>query len=111
MAENAAKQQTNKKKGKRGEHLREYSFKPGQSGNPGGRPKGPTITTEIRKLIADPKLREAIAKRVVHDILKGKFPQLKETLDRTEGKVPDRNEVTTGDKPFKVYIEIDTDKV
>jgi len=65
----------------------------------------------LNRLIADPKLREAIAKRVVHDILKGKFPQLKEVWDRTEGKVPDRNEHTTGEKPFKIYVEVKTEKV
>lgn len=71
-----------------------HPFQPGQSGNPGGRPKNRSITAELRKLIDEgfqgKDLAEALAAKAVKCALEGdhKFWQL--VMERIEGKVPDR---------------------
>jgi len=73
-------------------------WKPGQSGNPGGRPKGKSITARLRKILDSEytdgrTVADHIVDIVVKEILKpsGKYGfntgLLKEILDRTEGKV------------------------
>ncbi len=80
----------------------EHQFKPGQSGNPGGRVKGESITARLRRILdseAKPGLpfAEQLAKAMVTEACKGKFPFAKEILDRLEGKVPDRIAGADGD--------------
>jgi hypothetical protein len=76
------------------EHTR---FRKGQSGNPGGRPKGRSITAALRELLDREHngrvIAELIAERLVRDALQGKFPQAKEILDRSDGRVTERHEV------------------
>ena len=72
-------------------------WKPGQSGNPGGKPKGESITAKLRKVLDQPytpdgkTVADHIVDTIVNEILKGKngfnTPLLKELLDRVEGKV------------------------
>lgn len=71
-------------------------FKEGQSGNPGGRPAGKSITAELRKLIDSgtnaedmAKILFGMAKRMSPDQIKA----LKELLDRTDGKVMETHKV------------------
>jgi len=63
-------------------------FRPGQSGNPAGRPPGP-LTASIRDLLHkdDGKAIKALAAVAVQRALKGDFRFYKEVLDRTDGKV------------------------
>lgn len=45
---------TEKQKGNRQpktDHLKPWQFKPGQSGNPGGRPKGPSMKTYVKRML------------------------------------------------------------
>lgn len=79
----------------RADHLKEYQFQPGQSGNPGGRPKGSVgIWARIRKEMlrevhADgTTLADLIAKAVVREAARGKFQFIKELIDRDEGPIP-----------------------
>lgn len=69
------------------------AWKPGQSGNPAGRPKHKTLMETIReKLAADgasPSL-EDIAHTYIAAMAQGSFQHLKEYIDREQGKVPDR---------------------
>ena len=71
---------------------------PGQSGNPGGRPRGKSITAKLRKILdSEYTDGKTVADHIVDTIVKevldpsGKYgfntPLLKELLDRTEGKV------------------------
>jgi hypothetical protein len=87
------------------EHTR---FKPGQSGNPGGRPKGRSITASLRKLLEQEHngkpLAELMAERMVKEALSGKFPFLKEVLERTDGKVKELHELKTKED-LVLYIE------
>src|SRR5690348_5881642 len=81
-------------------------FQPGQSGNPGGRPRRHLITESMRKLIEAGELfhpltgkpikfaegrqvAEVLAAVFIFQAIKGSFPHGKEILDRTEGKVKD----------------------
>jgi len=85
---------------------REYQFKPGQSGNPGGRPKGTSITAQLRKLLDrnDGKLRKPLAKRLIDNALKGDHRFLETILDRTEGKAPERI-IAENKPPIRVILE------
>lgn len=83
-------------------HLGKYQFKPGQSGNPGGRPKGTVnLTNKLRQLFQMPvrvKGKRANKNYVYADLfcemameaaLEKNFKFYKEIFDRIEGKVPD----------------------
>ncbi|KKM54504.1 hypothetical protein LCGC14_1553360 [marine sediment metagenome] len=85
---------------------RRKSWKPGQSGNPGGRPKkADTITSLVRELLekdagaGDGKTNAGLVAEVIVNQLKDKnskaFAQvLKDQQDRLEGKVTDHMSVT-----------------
>ena len=69
-------------------------FKPGQSGNPSGRPKSITLSEAYRKQLAQPMpndtqgrtYAEVIACRVVVAAATGDVSAAREIADRTEGK-------------------------
>jgi Family of unknown function (DUF5681) len=78
-----------------------YKFKPGQSGNPNGRPKRKTITERMAAIMELDSLEgvtvpegqcvgDVFARQVVIHACHGRFPYAKELLERLEGKVPDR---------------------
>src|SRR4051812_38660421 len=60
---------------------REHMWKPGQSGNPGGRPKGQSVTALMRKLLgprAQPEEAGAmLAERLLKEALQGKLGQIR----------------------------------
>ena len=70
-------------------------WKPGQSGNPGGRPKRKPLTEQLEKILdecgRDPQ-RRTYARRLVESAVKRAIKKdtfaLKEIWERTEGKVP-----------------------
>lgn len=71
--------------------IRPHVFKPGQSGNPGGRPK--KLTRHLERLLdqKDEKGRtyaERLVESVVKRAIKRSDSALKEIWERTEGKVP-----------------------
>lgn len=80
----------------RGKPPREYQFKKGQSGNPGGRPKGsqnfrtllqreldrPITATNNGRAVRMTK-REAMAKRLVGEALKGNLKALEAVLQHS----------------------------
>jgi hypothetical protein len=86
------------------ENIKAHRFKPGQSGNPGGRPKKTPLTDELRKLANDPKNSEAAAKALFKFIRKGSYLHFREVCDRVEGKSKQRIEVT-GDEGTAVKVE------
>ena len=76
-------------------------FKPGQTGNPGGRPKGKSLTQRLVELMdrtdidgtALPEgkcVADFVVETIAREAIAGKFPFAKEVFDRIEGKVPDR---------------------
>jgi hypothetical protein len=65
-------------------------WKPGQSGNPDGRPKKKPVTEMYDRILADPANLDAIEDAVVKALRRGNMAmvlQLKEMTDRVEGKV------------------------
>ena len=65
-------------------------WKPGQSGNPSGRPKKKPLTDALQRVLN--KLSEQDAEVLVSEIVKrmatGDVGAFKEVADRVEGKVP-----------------------
>ncbi len=79
-------------------------FMPGQSGNPGGRPKGSVkLSTCYERSLARPYPDDAqgrtyaqvIADKAVELAAAGDIAAIKEVTDRTEGKAPQKVEVNT----------------
>lgn len=70
----------------------EHQFKPGQSGNPGGRPKTKLITQAYQEILervdemSGKTFAEIIAEVVVQEAKSKNLPAVKEITDRTEGK-------------------------
>ena len=74
------------------DHLASYRWKPGESGNPNGRPKGRSITAHLRDALADldaegQEAAQAIARVLVTLAAGGDVAAAKVVLERTEGRV------------------------
>ncbi len=65
-------------------------WKPGQSGNPSGRPKKKPLTEALQRVLA--KLsddeRDILCKEMITKLASGDVAAFKEVADRVEGKVP-----------------------
>ena len=98
----------------------ETRFKPGQSGNPNGRPPGiPNAKTRYLRLLS---LTEKIENPVTHELeefsimeqldiriiakaRKGDLAAYKEIMDRLEGKASQSVEVSGGADPIKMLLD------
>ena len=74
-------------------------FPKGTSGNPGGRPRGVSLTRFLYLELAKPSAEdpsvtnaELVARRVVEMAIDGDLGAIREVLDRTEGKAVARTE-------------------
>ena len=67
-------------------------FKPGQSGNPGGRPKKPMVDRMLQEALTknDCETAKAIAEQLINKAKRGQLAAIKLIAERTEGK-PGRN--------------------
>tara|TARA_R110002167_G_scaffold25264_7_gene87885 strand:- start:1352 stop:1690 length:339 start_codon:yes stop_codon:yes gene_type:complete len=74
--------------------LEEYRFKKGQSGNPGGRPKGLSIESALRSRLASgedgEKIVESLIAVALRQALSGDFRFWNSIIERVDGKVADR---------------------
>lgn len=73
----------------------EHQFKKGQSGNPKGRPKGPSLVGALRKVLTDAggeAALEDLAKTWFAHAKKGNPVLFKELLERLDGKVAQKTE-------------------
>jgi Family of unknown function (DUF5681) len=71
-------------------------FKPGQSGNPKGRPKKAPITKILEKIFSKPQNRKDIEEAVLRILLGGRMSSvlmIREAAERLEGKVSQEVEV------------------
>jgi hypothetical protein len=68
------------------EHMLEHQWKPGQSGNPGGRPKTKQVRDALQKLVNELGLEPAV-KAIYAKASEGDVSAFKEIADRLDGKV------------------------
>lgn len=87
----------------RAAHLAEHCFKPGQSGNPNGRPKVPN---EVKRLAreASPRAMQKLIALIDNDDAKVALMAAKEVLDRAYGKVAPAEDDETGAKNVTINI-------
>jgi len=69
------------------------AFSPGQSGNPGGRPKSAklfrdALLIELKRVDGDVERIQKVAEKLVLNALAGDTTAIKEIADRIDGKVP-----------------------
>jgi hypothetical protein len=81
------------------EHLREFAWKPGQSGNPGGRPKKKLVDECLEELLeaADSKEAKALAIQLLAKALTGDTKAAQLVAERTQGKPSQKVEVSGPD--------------
>jgi hypothetical protein len=86
---------------------KEHQFKPGQSGNPGGRPRGESVTATLRRLLEKQhngkSIQELVAERIIKEALTGKFQFAKELLDRVEGRPAQKLELDSKE-PLLTFV-------
>ena len=74
--------------------LDKYRFKKGESGNPGGRPKGMSIESQLRKRLSEGESGEKIVESLItvalRQALNGDFRFWNSIIERVDGKVADR---------------------
>jgi hypothetical protein len=103
-----------------------WLWKPGQSGNPAGRPKGSkNFTTLFEKAVKevakklelgeDPDAVEIqIIQRGIKEALAGKYPFYKDIFDRIYGQPKSNVDITSGDEKISINIidfkSLDKDK-
>jgi predicted transcriptional regulator len=102
----------------RGVPPKETQFKPGQSGNPGGRPRTSVLSAAIRRKLAeidetDPQQRtfgQIIAEKAIDDAINGDARQRNEArrflADRAEGK-PHQSVSLSTDRRDMIEREVD----
>lgn len=77
------------------ENIKPHQFKPGQSGNPNGYSRGRRQIDDLLELIQETAGAErAISKAWLKRLLNGEFQHLKEYLDRRDGKLANKVEMT-----------------
>ena len=76
--------------------LAEHAWKPGQSGNPKGRPRGTGLTDRLRKLVEQDggKFADGLVQAAMKAALQGDFRFFKEIMDRLDGPVKQRIEAS-----------------
>jgi Family of unknown function (DUF5681) len=88
-------------------------FKPGNCANPGGRPKGPSLTSRLRELLDkreidgkpiknNKQVADLVAEVIVEKALAGDYRFVDLMMNRIEGKVPDTVKLDTDDTTSRV---------
>ncbi len=85
-------------------------FKPGQSGNPKGRPpKGYSITETFREMLkAQPDIKQALATKVLQAAIKGDLAAIKLLWQYMDG-MPPQNQTLTITDVSKVVEKLESD--
>lgn len=87
-------------------------FEPGQSGNPGGRPKTAkefrdALMVALKRTDGDKVKLAQVAEALVEEAIKGNVPAAKEIADRIDGKVPQGVAGPDGEGPLEVLHRIE----
>ena len=84
-------------------------WKPGQSGNPNGRPpKAWTMSSLIEEALEEVEaqsgksFKSLVAKRLAHMAVGGDIQAIKEINDRIDGRPQQKTDLTSGGKPIEV---------
>ena len=92
------------------EDLKEYEightqWKPGQTGNPGGRPRGAlSLVDTLKQYLNDhPQERVNIIESLIKQAKLGNNQSIKEILDRIDGKVAETHRIE-GELPIKIVF-------
>ena len=82
-------------------------WKPGQSGNPKGRPPKKILTEALQRVLAklNDKETETLVSPYMERIARGDVAAFKEVADRTEGRVPQSVGGSTTLGPVKLKVE------
>lgn len=92
--EKAPKKTTAKQRKNKGhENIKKHQWKPGQSGNPSGRPKGMTLTKLLRQRM-DEGFLDKLAEMVLEKASEGDIKAFQEIFDRLDPKTA-KHEVKT----------------
>ncbi len=115
IAHHTEKQGENSEKVGKGKPPVKNRFKPGQSGNPKGRPPGESLTTKINRVLDEPDAEhgtkaDALISMAIRAAENGDFKFFKEIIDRRDGKVPDRIANADGTNVVLLPIKLDGDK-
>ena len=88
-------------------------FQPGQSGNPGGRPSGQSLTARIRKALdtpdeSDPSktVGDSIIEAMIREARGGDVQAFRTLIERVDGKVAERLEMASAGPPLIHTIEV-----
>ena len=77
-------------------NIKDYGFKPGQSGNPAGLPKGTRwMKTRLRELLEQGGLGDKVLDALINKAKDGDVQAIREILDRIDGKVAQEVEQKT----------------
>ena len=91
---NSMSEQPKDQSGDKAPWLKKHQFKKGESGNPGGRPKGTSIEAQLRKRLSEgeagDKLVDSLITVALRQALNGDFRFWNTILERVDGKVADR---------------------
>jgi hypothetical protein len=90
-------------------------WRPGQSGNPGGRPKGRSLTSILREKLDDVEVcnqpcpdgrtvGETLIEAMVAQALKGDATLMRTILERIDGKVSDRPPIDGPEQPRRIEV-------
>lgn len=80
------------------------SWKPGESGNPNGRPpKGYSITEWFKNMLnSNPEVKDAIGKSIMKKALEGDTAAQKMVWQYMDGMPQQRTDITSGNKPIPI---------
>lgn len=81
-----------------------WLFKPGQSGNPKGRPPGGHSITEAVKALMDnqPEVRDAMVKQIVAMALNGDISTIRTLWAYMDGMPRQQTDITSGGQPLPI---------
>ena len=94
MAAEEQQDNSNNEKPDKAPWLRQYQWQKGQSGNPGGRPKGVSLEAAMRERLSEGEVGEKLIQSLVNvalrEALRGEFRFWNSIIERLDGKVADR---------------------
>ncbi len=80
-------------------------FQKGVSGNPGGRPRGSSVSAALRRLVAEGNTADEIAQVIVAKAREGDIDFLRLLLDRAEGGVMKQIQLSAPKPPEEMTLE------